>query len=182
MGGEQFAAVARRRPDFVEEDCRVLQSGTENALNRGRRLALTMRYIGAKRRQLPLGIFIRRSIFYSFFYLVYFLRRIPGNPRSAIYCFPYLIRRPYGLWKCLRLTGTIMDEVPRGGVRLAVAHFDMTSVHPDEVARHKETWPPGTSSFMRIVYRYRRKSWRRTSNRSSAMRSASIRRTMSAPA
>lgn len=94
----------------------------------------SLRYIANKWQALPFSLFIRRSLFYSYFYAVYFTIRLIRRDPDRLYCFPVAPDRPYGLWKCLRLLGVGPVGTPRIDHRLALAHFDATDVKPGQVS------------------------------------------------
>ena len=104
----------------------------------------SFRYMGAKWQALSFKLFVRRSFFYSYFYILYFANRKAWRNADQLYCFPVTPARPYGIWKCLRLTGIRPATTPQDGSRLALAHFDVTTVEPRLMSKFKGGLHPET--------------------------------------
>lgn len=148
QGDYSYARIARSRvleTDFHEKKTSK-SLNTPGTIRQAPRqnLLQSLRYVQKKWHVLSVGLFIRRALFYSYYYIANVLTRMTRRTADQLYCFPVGPARPYGIWKCLRLTGIRPATTPQDGSRLALAHFDVTIVDPREMSAFKSALHPET--------------------------------------
>lgn len=125
--------AARQQDDGAESH----RPSSIDADRRTRLTAPARPFIISKWLELPPALFVRRILFYAFFYVISPVLQILSRHRYVVYCVPQ-VPRYYELWQCIMLTGTCLVKRSNANVSIGVAHVDATNVDPSELVGLKQ--------------------------------------------